>query len=430
MLDIKLVREQPDLVREGLRKRGESTDSVDRVLELDERRRSILVEKERLQARRNELSKKVPVAKDPQERSTLIEESKGIGPRISELDSQANEVEEDLRQVILSIPNLPHEDTPPGTGEESNVLVRSWGEPREFDFEPLAHWDIGPRLGLVDFERAGKISGSRFYVLTGLGARLERALLNFFLDVHVGEHGYTELFPPFLVNSASMLGTGQLPKFAEDSYKVEGDDLWLIPTSEVPVTNLHRDEILDAVTLPINYTAYSACFRSEAGSAGRDVRGVIRVHQFNKVEMVKLTTPETGYDELENLTADAEDMLQRLNLPYRVMQRCAGDLGFSGSKGYDLEVWFPEQRTYREISSCTNFSDFQARRANLRYRPAPEEKPRFVHTLNGSGLAIGRCWAAILENYQQEDGSVIIPGALRPYMGGLEIIRAGSRADD
>jgi seryl-tRNA synthetase len=425
MLDVKLVREQPDLVREGLQKRGESTDSVDRVLELDERRRSILVEKERLQARRNELSKKVPAAKDPQERSTLIEESKGIGPRISELDSQANEVEEGLRQVILSIPNLPHEDTPPGTGEESNVLIRTCGEPRQFDFEPLAHWDIGVRLGLVDFERAGKISGSRFYVLTGLGARLERALFNFFLDVHVGEHGYTELFPPYLVNSASMLGTGQLPKFAEDSYKVEGDDLWLIPTSEVPVTNLHRDEILDAASLPINYTAYSACFRSEAGSAGRDVRGVIRVHQFNKVELVKLTTPETGYEELEKLTADAEDMLQRLNLPYRVMQRCAGDLGFSGSKGYDLEVWFPEQRTYREISSCTNFSDFQARRANLRYRPGPEEKPRFVHTLNGSGLAIGRSWAAILENYQQEDGSVIIPGVLRPYMGGLEIIRAG-----
>lgn len=422
MLDVRLVREQPELVREGLRKRNDGAESVDQVLALDERRRGLLVEKERLQARRNELSKQVPKA-PADERAALIEESKGIGPRIAALDEEATRVEEELRKVMLSIPNLPHESTPVGAGEEDNVEIRTWGEPREFEFEALPHWEIGTRLGLVDFERAGKISGSRFYVLMGLGARLERALFNFMLDLHVGEQGYTEVFPPFIVNEASMTGTGQLPKFEQDLYKLAEDNLYLIPTSEVPVTNLHRDEILDASQLPINYTAFSANFRSEAGSAGRDVRGVIRVHQFNKVEMVKFTTPETGYEELEKLTSNAEDVLQQLNLPYRVIERCTADLGFSGSKGYDLEVWLPGQNAFREISSCTNFSDFQARRANIRYRPSPEEKPRFVHTLNGSGLAVGRTWAAILETYQQEDGSVIIPGALRPYMGGMEVIR-------
>ena len=422
MLDIRLFREQPDRVREGLRNRGEDPAVVDRVLELDERRRAILVEKERLQARRNELSKQVPKAA-PNERAALIEESKSTGPRIAELDKEADDVDEMLRGLLLSTPNLPHESVPVGEGEEQNVVVRKWGEPKQFEFEPLAHWDLGTRLGLVDFERGGKLSGSRFYVLTGLGARLERALMNFMLDMHIIEHGYTEVFPPVLVNEASMIGTGQLPKFAEDMYKVTGDDLYLIPTAEVSVTNLHRDEILSANELPIHYTAYSPCFRREAGSAGKDVRGVIRVHQFNKVEMVKFCTPETSYDELETLTANAEDVLQRLNIPYQVSEHCTADLGFSATKSYDLEVWLPAQNTYREISSCSNFEDFQARRANIRYRPGPDEKPRFVHTLNGSGLAIGRTWAALLENYQQEDGSLIIPGALRPYMGGLEVIR-------
>jgi seryl-tRNA synthetase len=317
---------------------------------------------------------------------------------------------------------VPHESVPVGKDETANVVVRTCGEPREFDFEPKAHWDLGVRLGMVDFERAGKITGSRFYVLFGLGARLERALLNFMLDTHL-EQGYTEVFPPFLVNEASMIGTGQIPKFVEDMYRLADDDLYLNPTGEVPVTNLHRDEILDAGSLPINYTAYTACFRREAGSAGKDVRGVIRVHQFNKVEMVKFTTPETSYDELEKLTENAEDVLQRLNLPYRVSALSTGDLGANSAKTYDLEVWLPSQHEYKEISSCSNFEDYQARRANIRYRPGPDERPRFVHTLNGSGLAIGRTWAAVIENYQQEDGSIIIPGVLRPYMGGLEVIR-------
>ena len=422
MLDIKLIREEPEKVREALTNRNEDPQVVDRVLEKDEKRRSILVEKEQLQARRNELSKQVPKA-SADERGALIEESKSIGPRIAELDRETNEVEETLRQVLLGIPNVPHESTPVGKNEEDNVVVRTWGEPKELNFEPLAHWDIGTRLGLVDFERAGKISGSRFYVLMGLGARLERAIFNFMLDMHVTEHGYKEVFPPFLANEAAMTGTGQLPKFAEDMYRLADDELYLIPTAEVPLTNLHRDEILSSDQLPIYYTAYTACFRREAGSAGRDVRGVIRVHQFNKVELVKLTPQETSMEELEKLTADAEAVLQRLNLPYRVSALCTGDLGFSSAKTYDLEVWLPSQGVYREISSCSNFEDFQARRANLRYRPTPEERPRFVHTLNGSGLAVGRTWAAILENNQQEDGSVVIPGALRPYMGGLEIIR-------
>ena len=422
MLDIKLLREQPDLVRQALRSRNDDPESVDRALALDERRRAILVEKERLQARRNELSRQVPAAKDPQQRAALIEESKAIGPGIAELDMQADDADRDLRQLMLRIPNVPHESVPVGTDETANVVVRTCGEPRQFDFEPKPHWDLGTRLGMVDFERAGKITGSRFYVLFGLGARLERALLNFMLDTHL-EQGYTEVFPPFLVNEASMIGTGQIPKFVEDMYRLAGDDLYLNPTGEVPVTNLHRDEILDAASLPINYSAYTACFRREAGSAGKDVRGVIRVHQFNKVEMVKFTTPETSYDELEKLTANAEDVLQRLNLPYRVSTLSTGDLGFSAAKTYDLEVWLPSQNEYREISSCSTFEDFQARRANIRYRPGPDEKPRFAHTLNGSGLAIGRTWAAIIENYQQEDGSIIIPGVLRPYMGGLEVIR-------
>ncbi|MEO8286685.1 MAG: serine--tRNA ligase [Chloroflexota bacterium] len=423
MLDIKLFREEPDKVRQALRNRNEDDAVVDEILRMDEQRRAILVEKEQLQARRNELSKQVPKAQGA-ERAALIDESKAIGPRIAELDRETTDVESSLRNTILGLPNIPAESTPVGKGEEGNIIVRKWGEPKQFDFEPAAHWDIGVKLGMVDFERGGKISGSRFYVLTGLGARLERALCNFMLDMHINEHGYTEVFPPFLVNEASMIGTGQLPKFKEDMYMIPEDQLYLIPTAEVPVTNLHRDEILTAEQLPINYTAYTACFRREAGSAGKDVRGVIRVHQFNKVEMVKFCTPDTSYEELERLTQNAEDVLQRLNIPYQVSEHCTGDLGFSAAKSYDLEVWLPAQDTYREISSCSNFEDFQGRRANIRYRPGPDERPRFAHTLNGSGLAVGRTWAAVLENYQQEDGSVIIPGALRPYMGGIEVIRA------
>ncbi|HEX8221972.1 MAG TPA: serine--tRNA ligase [Chloroflexia bacterium] len=423
MLDIRLVREEPERVRQALVSRNEDPAVVDRVLELDERRRAILVEKERLQARRNELSKQVPKTKDPDERGKLIEESKGIGPRITELEGETDTVEAALRDVILGIPNLPGPHTPVGKSEEDNVVVRSWGEPKQFAFEIKDHVDLGLSLGMVDFERAAKISGSRFYVLTGLGARLERAIFNFMLDLHTTEHGYTEVMPPVLANEASMTGTGQLPKFAEDMYRLSDDELYLVPTAEVPLTNLHREEILDANQLPIYYTAYTPCFRREAGSSGRDVRGVIRVHQFNKVEMVKFTPPETSYDELESLTANAEEVLQRLNIPYRVVSLCTGDLGFSSAMTYDLEVWLAGQGTYREISSCSNFEDFQARRANIRYRPDAEARPRFVHTLNGSGLAVGRTWAAILEYYQQEDGSVIIPGVLRPYMGGLEVIR-------
>ncbi len=424
MLDIKSFREEPDKVRQALTNRNDDPSVVDRVLELDEKRRALLVEKEQLQARRNELSKQVPKVA-PQERATLIEESKAVGPRITELDRETDRTEAALRSVMLGIPNIPGEFTPVGKDESDNPVVRSWGEPRRSDFEVREHWELGTRLDLVDFERAVKIAGSRFYVLTGLGARLERALTNLMLDMHVMEQGYTEIFPPFLANEASMTGTGQLPKFGEEMcYKLADDDLYLIPTAEVPLTNMYRDEILDASVLPINFTGYTASFRREAGAAGRDMRGVIRVHQFNKVEMVKFVAPETSYDELEKLTADAEAILQRLNIPYRVSALCTGDLGFSAAKTYDVEVWLPGQNTYREISSCSNFEDFQARRANIRYRPGADEKPRFVHTLNGSGLAVGRTWAAVLENYQQEDGSVIIPGALRPYMGGLEVIRA------
>ena len=420
MLDMRLVREEPDRLREALRNRNEDDSVVDRVLELDEQRRTLLVEKESLQARRNELSKQVPKAA-PDERASLIEESKGIGPRISDLDRQTDEVDRRLRDTMLRIPNTPHETTPVGKDEHENRQVGSWGEPRHFDFEPLPHWDIGVKLGLVDFERASKISGTRFYALMGKGALLERAIINFMLDLHTREHGYTEVFPPVLINEESMTGTGQLPKFADDMYRTQ-DDLYLAPTAEVPLTNLLRDEILSADQLPIYYTAFTPCFRREAGSAGRDVRGVIRVHQFNKVELVKFVTPETSYDELESLTRNAEEVLKRLEIPYRVMALCTGDIGFSSAKTYDVEVWLPSQDTYREISSCSNFEDFQARRAGIRYRPDADAKPRFVHTLNGSGLAVGRTWAAILENCQQEDGSVVIPQALRPYMGGLDTI--------
>jgi len=345
-----------------------------------------------------------------------------IGERISELEESVKTLDEEFREMLAGIPNLPHESVPVGRNESENVEVRRTGQPREFEFEPKAHWDLGPELGILDMERAAKITGARFAVYMGLGARLERALTNFMLDVHTREHGYTEVLPPFLVNSASLFGTGQLPKFAEDQFKVEGWDLWMIPTAEVPVTNLYREETLEAGSLPIHLCAYSACFRSEAGSYGKDVRGIIRQHQFQKVELVKFTKPEDSYSELEKLTADAEDILVRLGLPFRTVALCTGDLGFSSAKTYDIEVWLPGQNAYKEISSCSNFEAFQARRASIRFRSGKKSEP--VHTLNGSGLAVGRTWVAIVENYQQADGSVIVPPALRPYLE-AEVIRAG-----
>jgi seryl-tRNA synthetase len=417
MLDIKLVRTAPDKVREGMAKRGAKV-SLDEFIALDEERRRALVEVEQLKNRRNVVSKEVGKLKSQGGDATaLIAEMQQVGDRIGEMDRQVKEIEERLEAILMVIPNLPHESVPVGPDESGNQLVRTWGEPRRFDFEPKTHDEVGVGLGLMDFERAAKISGARFVVMRQWGARLERALINFMLDLHTGEHGYTEIFPPFLVNRASMIGTGQLPKFEEDMFKAGPGEFYLIPTAEVPVTNLHRDEILEAESLPIKYAAYTACFRAEAGSAGRDTRGIIRQHQFNKVELVKFTRPEASYAEHEKLVNDAETVLQRLGLPYRVMLLCSGDQGFSAAKCYDLEVWLPSFNMYREISSCSNFEDFQARRAGIKFRPAPGAKPEFVHTLNGSGVAVGRTVAAILENYQNEDGSVTVPEALRPYLG-------------
>lgn len=417
MLDIKLVRNEPEKVRAGMAKRGVEVP-LDQFLNLDEERRRKLAEVEQLKNKRNTVSKEVGRLKaQGQDATGLIQEMQEVGGKIQALDQGIREIEEQLNQILMVIPNIPHESVPVGKDETENQLIRTWGEPRKFDFQPKTHDEIGTGIGIMDFERAAKISGARFVVMTGWGAKLERALFNFMLDLHTREHGYTEIFPPFLVNRASMTGTGQLPKFEEDMFKCTPGDFYLIPTAEVPVTNLHRDEILNVEQLPIKYAAYSACFRAEAGSAGRDTKGIIRQHQFNKVELVKFTRPDESYQEHEKLVHDAEDVLQRLGLPYRIMLLCSGDQGFSAAKCYDLEVWLPSFNTYREISSCSNFEDFQARRANIRYRPAPGAKPEFVHTLNGSGVAVGRTVAAILENYQNEDGSVTIPEALRPYMG-------------
>ncbi|MCL5671396.1 MAG: serine--tRNA ligase, partial [Acidobacteria bacterium] len=357
-----------------------------------------------------------------QDASALIAEMKQAGQQIQALDEQAKAADDKLRELLRNVPNLPHATVPVGRGAEDNQEIRRWGEPRKFDFEPKAHWDLGPALGILDFERAAKIAGARFAVYSGVGARLERALANFMLDMHTREHGYTEVLPPFIVNSASLFGTGQLPKFAEDLFRLQGTDYWLIPTAEVPVTNLYRDEVLEAERLPVKHCAWTACFRSEAGSYGKDTRGIIRQHQFQKVELVKFTLPETSYEELESLTHDAEEILQRLGLPYRVVALSTGDLGFSSAKTYDLEVWLPSGGEYKEISSCSNFEDFQARRANLRFRRGKTGKTELLHTLNGSGLAVGRTWLALLENYQQADGSVVVPEALRPYLDGLERI--------
>lgn len=424
MLDIKLVRNEPDKVLNGMNKRNAKVP-LDEFLKLDEERRKKLTEVEQLKNRRNTVSKEVGRLKaQGQDAAELIKEMQDKGDRIQKLDGEIRQIEERLQEILLVIPNIPHESVPVGKDETENKLIRTWGEPRQFAFSPKTHDEVGIGLGMMDFERAAKISGARFVVMRGFGAKLERALFNFMLDIHTREHGYTEIFPPFLVNRASMTGTGQLPKFEEDLFKCANGDFYLIPTAEVPVTNLHRDEILDSELLPIYYAAYTACFRAEAGSAGRDTRGIIRQHQFNKVEMVKFTKPEDSYAEHEKLVNDAEDILKKLGLPYRVMLLCSGDQGFSAAKCYDLEVWLPSFDAYREISSCSNFEDFQARRANIRYRPAAGAKPEFVHTLNGSGVAVGRTVAAILENYQNEDGSVTVPEALRPYMGVDKLVAA------
>lgn len=423
MLDLNFFRKNLDAVAQRLQQRGFALDR-DVFLNLDARRRDALSEIEALRGERNARSKEIgalrKLGQDTEEAQARV---RAIGDRISELEAGAQTADEEFRELLTGVPNLPHESVPAGKSAEDNAEIKRWGELRSFSFTPKAHWDLGAELGLLDFERAAKITGARFVVYKGALARLERSLINLMLDMHTARHGYTEVLPPFLVNSASLFGTGQLPKFAADLFKVEGSDFWLIPTAEVPVTNLFRDETLMAQDLPIRYCAFTACFRSEAGSYGRDVRGIIRQHQFQKVELVKFTTPEQSYDELEALTENAEAILESLGLPYRRMLLCTGDMGFASAKTYDLEVWLPGLGEYKEISSCSNYEDFQARRAGIRVKAAGG-KSEFAHTLNGSGLAVGRTLVAVLENYQQEDGSIVVPEALRPYMG-MDVIPAG-----
>lgn len=422
MLDLKFIRANPELVVEGAKKKGIDLDLTE-LLSLDEKRREELFQVEQLKNRRNTVSGEVArLKKEGKSADAIVAEMREVSQRIKDMDEDIRSIDERIEQILLVIPNVPHESVPYGADESGNVEIRKWGTPREFAFEPKPHWDIGVDLDILDFERAVKISGARFTVYKGLGARLERAVINFYLDIHTSQHGYTEIFPPFMVNTKSMIGTANLPKFEEDLFKCREGDYYLVPTAEVPVTNLYADEILEEEKLPIYHAAYTACFRAEAGAAGRDTRGLIRQHQFNKVELVKFVKPEDSFAELDKLTADAEKVLQMLGLPYHVLFMCTGDMGFAQAKKYDLEVWLPSYSTYREISSCSNFQDFQARRANIKYRPANGGKPEYVHTLNGSGVAVGRTVAAILENYQEEDGSVTIPEALRPYMGGREKI--------
>ncbi|MEI5909677.1 serine--tRNA ligase [Bacillus spongiae] len=424
MLDIKYLRANFNEVKERLTHRGEDLTDFEKFETLDEQRRELIVQTEQLKSERNEVSQKIAQMKrEKQNADELILQMREVGGKVKELDDQLRKVEEELETLLLSIPNIPHEDVPVGETEDDNIEVRKWGDIPTFEFEAKPHWDLATNLDILDFERAGKVTGSRFVFYKGLGARLERALINFMMDLHADEHGYKEMLPPYMVNRTSMTGTGQLPKFEEDAFLIKDEDYFLIPTSEVPVTNYHRDEILSGEDLPIAYAAYSSNFRSEAGSAGRDTRGLIRQHQFNKVELVRFVKPEDSYDELEKLTGHAERILQLLGLPYRVMSMCTADLGFTAAKKYDIEVWIPSYSTYREISSCSNFEAFQARRANIRFRRETNAKPEHVHTLNGSGLAIGRTVAAILENYQQEDGTIIIPDVLRPYMGRKEVIQ-------
>lgn len=423
MLDIKFVREHLDEVKTMLKNRNNDLD-ISEFSELESERRRLLNETEELKAKRNAVSKEVSaLKKEGKEVGAIIAEMRDVGDKISALDAKVKEVEEKLRDLLLHIPNMPKADVPIGKDENDNPEVRRVGSPREFSFEPKEHWDIGADLDILDADRAAKVTGARFTFYKGLGARLERACINFMMDLHANKHGYTEMLAPYIVNENSMIGTGQLPKFAEDMFKLEGLPYYLVPTAEVPTTNYHREEILDGDKLPEYYSAYTACFRAEAGSAGRDTRGLIRQHQFNKVELIKFVKPETSWDELESMVDAAEDVLRILELPYRVIQLCTGDMSFTSAKTYDIEVWFPAQKRYREISSCSNCLDYQARRAGIKYRPAPKAKPEFVHTLNGSGLAVGRTVAAILENYQEEDGSVKVPTALVPYMGGVEVIK-------
>ncbi len=422
MLDMRLIRSNPELLETALKNRNYNFN-VRELLDLDEKRRQLIVTVEQMKNRQNITSKQIPqYKKEGKDVSSLMAEMKQLSEDIKQLDLQVREIDEQMEKLLLTIPNIPSDKTPVGSSDADNVEVRRVGDIPVFDFEPRPHWELGEMKGILDWSTAAKVTGTRFAFYKSAGARLERALVNFMLDLHTEKHGYTEVFPPYMVHRNSMIGTGQLPKFEEDAFKVQDTEYFLIPTAEVPVTNMFREQILDAKDLPIKFTAYSACFRAEAGSAGRDTRGLIRQHQFNKVELVKFTLPETSYDELESLTRDAEDVLKILGLPYRVVKLCTGDLGFSSAMTYDIEVWMPSYNRYVEISSCSNFESFQARRAGIRFRRGPKEKPEYVHTLNGSGLAVGRTTAAILENFQRADGSVVIPEALRKYMGGIEVI--------
>lgn len=424
MLDIKRIREDYEHVKERVEFRGKGSFGLEKAKELDEKRRALLADVEAKKNKQNTVSREIPkMKKAGEDTSAVMAEMKQLSQEIKEMDGRLSEIEDELHEVMLNIPNTPHELVPFGKDDTENVEIRKFKEPTTFDFEPKAHWDIGTDLDILDFDRASKLTGARFTVYKGLGARLERALTNFFLDTHIYEQGYTEILPPFMANVKTMTGSGQLPKFEEDMFRLNKRDYYLIPTAEVPLTNLHSDEILDESELPMYLTAYTPCFRAEAGSAGRDTRGIIRQHQFNKVEMVKICKPEDSWDELEKLTNDAEALLQKLGLPYHVVRLCSGDLGFGAAMTYDIEVWMPSYGRYVEISSCSNDTDFQARRMNMRFR-RDGGKPEFVHALNGSGLAVGRCTAAVLENSQQADGSVVIPEVLRPYMGGLEKIEA------
>ncbi|HEY3346218.1 MAG TPA: serine--tRNA ligase [Nitrospirota bacterium] len=421
MLDPKFIRDNPETVKKALEGRRSQGD-IDGVIRLESERRGIIARAEDLKRQRNEASKLIgQMMREGGDASVVKDQMKAVSDEVASLDERTSEIEEELKNLVLNIPNIPHPSVPLGAGEEDNPTVRTWGTPAKFDFTPKSHWEIGESLDIIDFERAGKISGARFALMKGAGARLERALINFMLDLHTGEHGYLEVLPPFMVNRESMTATGQLPKFEEDLFHVD-DGFLLIPTAEVPVTNIHRGEILREEDLPVMYTAYTPCFRREAGSYGKDTRGLIRQHQFDKVELVKFAHPDTSYDELEKLTNNAEQVLQRLGLPYRVVTLCTGDLGFSSAKTYDIEVWLPGQDKFREISSCSNFEDFQARRGEIRFKSGGEKGTRLVHTLNGSGLAVGRTLVAVIENYQQADGSVVVPEVLRPYMGGMEKI--------
>ena len=422
MLDLALIREQPEKVQDALRSVGADSGLVDSILALDVRRREMLTEVETLRAERNRVSKDISRLREQSAREPLIAQMRQVGERISTLEAELRQVEADLDATMLAVPNVPHTSVPYGPDETHNVVAGQWGEQRVFDFEPVPHWDLGPELGIIDFERGVKLSGSRFYVLRGAGARLQRALIAWMLDVHTREHGYTEIYPPFVVKEQCLWGAGQLPKFGENIYHDVEDDLWLIGTAEIPLTNLHRDEILDAADLPLRYVAYSACFRREKMSAGRDVRGIKRGHQFDKVEMFKFVTPESSYDELEAMVRDALDICRGLELPHRLIQMCTADLAFTAAKKYDVELWAPGCQEWLEVSSLSNCESFQARRANVRYRPEAGAKPRFVHTLNGSGLALPRLMIAVMENYQQADGSIVVPQVLRPWMGGIEVI--------